>query len=247
MIKFFRKIRQGLISESKFSKYLLYAIGEIVLVVIGILIALQLNLWSENRKLDAERQNYYHQLLDDLNKDKIYIEETIASLDSFRLGYNEYLKTYDEPNLKTNQALANLLNVEINSLLIEFNYSTIETLENTGDIKLLAPHIRNKLADLKRSQDLAMKISFANDNNKNVILEQASLLIGSTTLSERLVNQPEITEFIKPEYNNPKLFIVMEAMHEWKKGSEERTLVMLHGLFKDNSEIQELIIKELKD
>jgi hypothetical protein len=49
MIKFFRKIRQGLISESKFSKYLLYAIGEIVLVVIGIFIALQLNLWSENR------------------------------------------------------------------------------------------------------------------------------------------------------------------------------------------------------
>ncbi|GGG57025.1 hypothetical protein [Bizionia arctica] len=52
MMKFFRKIRQGLISENKFSKYLLYAIGEIILVVIGIFIALQLNLWSENRKLD---------------------------------------------------------------------------------------------------------------------------------------------------------------------------------------------------
>jgi sensor domain CHASE-containing protein len=43
MIKFFRKIRQRLLTENKFSKYLIYAIGEIVLVVIGILIALSIN------------------------------------------------------------------------------------------------------------------------------------------------------------------------------------------------------------
>ena len=51
MLKFFRKIRQQLLSENKFSKYLLYAIGEIILVVIGILIALQLNMWSMIEKL----------------------------------------------------------------------------------------------------------------------------------------------------------------------------------------------------
>ncbi len=51
MIKFFRKIRQRLLSENKFSKYLIYAIGEIVLVVIGILIALSINNWNENQKL----------------------------------------------------------------------------------------------------------------------------------------------------------------------------------------------------
>ncbi|CAN0605597.1 unnamed protein product, partial [Ectocarpus sp. 12 AP-2014] len=50
MIKFFRKIRQNLLSESKFSKYLIYAIGEIILVVIGILIALQINNWNEKQK-----------------------------------------------------------------------------------------------------------------------------------------------------------------------------------------------------
>ncbi|ASV31803.1 DUF6090 family protein [Maribacter cobaltidurans] len=49
MIKFFRRIRQQLLSENKFSKYLLYAIGEIILVVIGILIALQINNWNEDR------------------------------------------------------------------------------------------------------------------------------------------------------------------------------------------------------
>lgn len=48
MLKFFRKIRQKLLSENKFSKYLIYAIGEIVLVVIGILIALSINNWNNN-------------------------------------------------------------------------------------------------------------------------------------------------------------------------------------------------------
>ena len=51
MIKFFRKIRQKLLTENKFSKYLLYAIGEIMLVVIGILIALQLNNLNEIDKV----------------------------------------------------------------------------------------------------------------------------------------------------------------------------------------------------
>ncbi|MFT6795818.1 MAG: hypothetical protein ACJART_000956, partial [Maribacter sp.] len=50
MIKFFRKIRQNLLSEGKTSKYFKYAIGEIILVVIGILIALQINNWNENQK-----------------------------------------------------------------------------------------------------------------------------------------------------------------------------------------------------
>ena len=50
MINFFRKIRQKLLTENKFSKYLLYAIGEIFLVVIGILIALNINNWNENQK-----------------------------------------------------------------------------------------------------------------------------------------------------------------------------------------------------
>ncbi len=50
MIKFFRKFRQKMLNENRFSKYLIYAIGEIILVVIGILIALQINNWSQYTK-----------------------------------------------------------------------------------------------------------------------------------------------------------------------------------------------------
>ena len=69
MIKFFRKIRYDLIGENKTGKYLKYAIGEIVLVVIGILIALSINNWNENRKRDEIRKNYYHQLVIDLENE----------------------------------------------------------------------------------------------------------------------------------------------------------------------------------
>lgn len=50
MLKFFRRIRQNLLAEGKLRKYLIYAIGEVILVVVGILIALQFNNWNEERK-----------------------------------------------------------------------------------------------------------------------------------------------------------------------------------------------------
>ena len=50
MLRFFRRIRQQLLSDNKFSKYLLYAVGEILLVVIGIFIALQIDTWNEDHK-----------------------------------------------------------------------------------------------------------------------------------------------------------------------------------------------------
>lgn len=66
MIKFFRAIRRGLLSENKFSKYLLYAIGEIILVVIGILIALQINNANESRKQRAKEVQFLKNLKSDL-------------------------------------------------------------------------------------------------------------------------------------------------------------------------------------
>ncbi len=77
MIKFFRKIRKRLVIESKFSKYMLYAIGEIILVVIGILIALQINTWNENRKAKNQETQIYTELRSDLLQTKNDIQATI--------------------------------------------------------------------------------------------------------------------------------------------------------------------------
>lgn len=76
MIKFFRKIRQNMIKENKTTKYLLYAAGEIILVVIGILIALQINNANENRKTKIIETSYLERLVIDLKENKTLWEET---------------------------------------------------------------------------------------------------------------------------------------------------------------------------
>ena len=75
MIKFFRKIRQNMIKENRASKYMLYAIGEIILVVIGILIALQINNWNEQRKSNQQEQSALNNIHRDFLKNKKILED----------------------------------------------------------------------------------------------------------------------------------------------------------------------------
>lgn len=82
MIRFFRKIRQRLLTENKFSKYLLYAIGEIVLVMVGILLALQVNNWNELRKKEEAEIQLYHKIIADLNSEQAVIENKIRDLNA---------------------------------------------------------------------------------------------------------------------------------------------------------------------
>ena len=65
MLKFFRKIRQQLLLENHFSKYMFYAAGEILLVMIGILLALQINNWNEARKDAIKEKKVLVSLLED--------------------------------------------------------------------------------------------------------------------------------------------------------------------------------------
>lgn len=90
MITFFRKIRQKLLAENRFSKYLLYAIGEIVLVVIGILIALQINTWSENQKIRAEEKKLIAGLIQNIEED-IENLRTVKKNDSIFIDANRIL------------------------------------------------------------------------------------------------------------------------------------------------------------
>jgi hypothetical protein len=79
MIKFFRKIRQDLLSKGKTGKYFKYAIGEIVLVVIGILIALQINNLNEQKKLTKEYISDLNAIKENLEKDAIVISGNIKN------------------------------------------------------------------------------------------------------------------------------------------------------------------------
>lgn len=88
-MKFFRKIRQKNLTESKFGKYLIYAIGEIILVVIGILIALQVNNWKESKSDERVKTVFLQDFISDLKTDIETVsyrikdnKERLANIDS---------------------------------------------------------------------------------------------------------------------------------------------------------------------
>jgi hypothetical protein len=74
MYRLFRKIRRDLLEETKSRKYLYYALGELLLVVLGILIALQINSWNEERIEQSEITRFAHALINDLEQDLVMID-----------------------------------------------------------------------------------------------------------------------------------------------------------------------------
>ena len=94
MIKFFRKIRYDLMEKNKTGKpalpagrYLKYALGEIILVVIGILIALQINTWNQEKQQKKVLNNIYATIKADLQQDIINIDDIINSSESIEEDY----------------------------------------------------------------------------------------------------------------------------------------------------------------
>lgn len=137
MIKFFRKIRQQLLKDSRVGKYLLYAIGEIVLVVIGILIALQINDFREQQRNSRTAEHYKNSLLIDLEHDLSSIDTRIDNARIRILGAERLLEffegksEYDVFMMKEDLIRSGWLNFFIPNL------NTYNDLMNSGNIKLM--------------------------------------------------------------------------------------------------------------
>jgi len=148
MIKFFRKIRQQLLNENKFSKYLLYAIGEIFLVVIGILIALQINTWNKN-KIEAQKEyNALVQMKDGLITDKVKIEAELIDIEK-DLSSIKYLEDLlEDPTLPYNTTMDTLFGTVYGIRNISLNKAFYEDLKSTGIQLIKNDGIRSKVVDL---------------------------------------------------------------------------------------------------
>ncbi len=173
MITFFRRFRQKFLAEKRLSKYLLYAIGEIALVMIGILLALQVNNWNENRKNKSLLASYTKSLIQDLQQDTIILNELIsfATKDSTRLSELQDRLSSPNSNLDT------LKHITRYELPYEYkvhrppNTNTLLAMQSNGIIELYEKDMYNRLIGLQTNQNIIGSIlkSIISDHNKQFI------------------------------------------------------------------------------
>lgn len=243
MIKFFRHIRKRLVSENKLSKYLLYAIGEIVLVVIGILIALSINNWNEGRlALDKERTT-----LSNLNSE---FSENLKDLDS--------INTILLRTIQANESIFNMIQVEpiqdsktIDSLLSlaivspswkpsEFvlnelkNSDGLSKLNNTELKRLLFQWSRffNELKEtMAQVEDTnAQLIFFIKENGSLRNLDTQSEIFNYKRSRLKMENATLLHNFQFENFIDDKLFVLIEAKNEYA-----RTKVLIQKILQTTS------------
>ncbi len=219
MIKFFRHIRKSHLMENKTSKYLKYAIGEIVLLVIGILIALQINNWNQSNILKIEE---------------------VKSLKSLHSEFQENLQKFDNIHalqLDRNDAINRILFSDVSnyplssldSLYLKANFSwtynpsfgIYNTLINSGKIQLIAnDSLKNRISQFKELvndylEDEIFIMNFVSQFSMEHFVDDETMLV-ETKFGLRLRTEIEtlhdkdnyLNEFKSPKYRN-RLSIVL--------------------------------------
>ena len=141
-----------MIKENKVSKYLLYAFGEIVLVVVGILIALQINNWNEERKESSLTKNYRLKLIEELDSDI----KNLTFLDSMITIYTSRILKHVGNNDHTKQKIALPIKHGHDNYVIAVFYSktySINTLLSTGELSLFQDSEKQLIIELKEALD----------------------------------------------------------------------------------------------
>ncbi len=198
MLFLFRKIRKALMQKNKVTTYLLYALGEIVLVVIGILIALQVNDWNEQRKLNLESEALYAALNTEFESNRIVLKERIEFLENANKNVDQILSFI-------NQKEAFFRTIKIDSILLHSldygNYnpanSTIQEIISSGKLSLiknldLKQNLFNWLQLLQdtnedfKNQDLQHQEQFAVYLTKHLSLRNMSSYSANATTQNRI-------------------------------------------------------------
>ena len=205
MIKFFRKIRQNLLMKNQTGKYFKYAIGEIILVVIGILIALQINNWNQKR-LEKRKSIEYHKRIAeelDLKVDNFKWDSIRGSNITKHLISSVKILEKDKISQEEIDTLDFTLKNYFQFVQIDGTLNSFEEIQSSGDLGLIY------------NQDLRKSINYyiARLSAISKIYNQLSSQVNETTLTDKYIR------------NDVKLFSETEIKFDPKELKKDKVLI----------------------
>ena len=225
MLRFFRRIRQNLLAEKKFTKYLFYAFGEIILVVIGILIAFAINNANQERLTVKNEVTYLMGLKEEFQTSKLKLKELIAVNQDNYNGAKQILAYTGDPSAVPSEEEFSKVLYSTFSTDIAFNpnNSLLQEIINSGNLKNLSnPELRIQLTnwistieDIRRQEEelgiqriKVLDMFRTNDYSLRTIFEKAgvseSIGLPSTDVTESNLSLLDSKEF----ENNVLMFII---------------------------------------
>lgn len=149
MLTFFRKLRIGLLDSGHVKRYTFYALGEIALVVIGILIALQISNWNENRIQQNKLKLQIASLCEDLKRDSVHLIQLIDSYDQKIRILKGMEDCYDSIMASPSQedCIVNILFASSSFINLKNNDKAINQLKNSGGMDILDTPDANLILD----------------------------------------------------------------------------------------------------
>lgn len=195
MLKFFKRIRRKLIGEGNLKRYLMYAFGEILLVMIGILLALKVNNWNENQKSNRQKNQLVKDLLVELNNTNSKIESTITLAEAKANACNLYFSLLTSKDYSESaDSLSKLLDEILAGAPYDLELPSYQEAQSTGKMNLLNSkdilygysNLLTAAQGFKLHRTVGLEMWY-----KGPMWEMRSKVGGRTVLTDRDSNLPE--------------------------------------------------------
>lgn len=218
---YFKKIRLNLLDKGNIRTYFFYAFGETMLIVFGILLALQLNIWNQERSHEVEELQYYHKMKNQLNEDRISLIDEINSNENYLSQYS-YAKLIILSNDKSKiDSLGKIVLELINHSDFRRKSNVYQTLVNSGEIK----HINNQkiIEKLQSLEDTYKFINRLEETHLNFIIYQITPDIKKIIQIDPLVIKDEESLYSYQFQNNFDLSIgiINRTMERYRQAVNE--------------------------
>ena len=175
MFSFFRKIRKSLLNEGKTMRYFKYAIGEILLVIIGIIIALQLNAWAASKKVREYEIKMLTEIQSTLKQDLDYVNMILPRIKRIDDNSQAALLMLKEKEINKDELIKHIKEMYI-GFVIQFNFGAYEALKSTGIDRVSNDELRSELVDFYEFKIPRLTKILSNSDNPMLRQQQHDLL-----------------------------------------------------------------------